>query len=197
MKQALLIFAKNPVYGKVKTRLATAIGHDAALSVYRDLLEVTKKISCNLSVNKIIFYSDFIEEQDIWDQKIYEKQVQRGENLGRRMQNAFIHASDEGNEKVIIIGSDCPEINGPIIMSAFAHLNAYDVIIGPATDGGYYLLGMKKLQARLFENISWSTASVLEETIEACKKQNLLYYLLPVLSDLDEEKDLLLLNINS
>lgn len=197
MKQALIIFAKNPVYGKVKTRLAATIGNDAALSFYQDLLKFTQAVTCHLPLNKIVYYSDYIEEKDIWDNTVYTKLLQAGDDLGIRMKNAVDHAFKEGNEKAVIIGTDCPEISSVILMNAFAYLDTYDVVLGPAKDGGYYLLGMKKLCGELFDDIHWSTAFVLQETIEVCLRQNLRHYLLPVLSDVDEEKDLAHLKTNA
>lgn len=193
MRQSLLIFAKNPVYGKVKTRLAATIGNDKALFIYLELLKSTIAVTRYLPVNKIVYYSDYIEKNDIWDNAIFTKQVQAGKDLGQRMNNAFVHAFNKGNEKVVIIGTDCPQINSAILMNAFAYLDSYDTVIGPAKDGGYYLLGMKQAHAKLFENILWSTSSVLKQSINACSQSNLSHYLLPELSDVDEEKDLMYL----
>lgn len=189
MNNALLIFVKNLIYGQVKTRLAAAVGNDKALNIYQQLLQHTNNICKNIHANKIVFYSDFIEE-DIWKTKEFKKKIQQGNDLGERMKNAFIKAFESGFEKVIIVGTDCPQINESILENAFAKLDSFDVVLGPANDGGYYLLGMKKLQPFLFENIKWSTGSVLKETISRCEKNDLSYFLLPELIDIDEEKDL-------
>lgn len=190
MKQALLIFAKNLLYGEVKTRLAATAGNDVAFSVYKKLLLHTKEITKNLITDKIVFYSTKIEEQDIWNNEIFKKNIQSGNDLGERMQNAFAYAFENKYEDVIIIGTDCFELTPAIITDAFTYLKNYDVVIGPAEDGGYYLLGMKKLQAEMFQNILWSTPHVLQQTLSVCKKQNLNYQLLQRLSDIDDEEDM-------
>jgi rSAM/selenodomain-associated transferase 1 len=188
-KEALLIFAKNLVEGQVKTRLAASVGNEKAFSVYKQLLQHTVLITQDLPIDKIAFYTDFIEEE-IWKNNFYKKKIQHGNSLGKRMENAFKCSFTAGYEKVIIIGTDCFELNAEIIMSAFANLNKYDVVIGPATDGGYYMLGMKKEYPFLFRNIKWSTDEVFSKSIALCTKNRLSFSLLPELSDIDEEKDL-------
>lgn len=192
-KQALLIFTKNPEPGKVKTRLAATLGNAKALSIYRQLLEHTASITNYLPIDKFIFYSVYVEHADLWDAKHYHKEVQRGKDLGEKMDNAFATAFQMVYDRVVIIGTDCPELNAGIIMNAFAYLNNHDVVIGPAEDGGYYLLGMKRHYTLLFKNINWSTENVFDETITICKKNNINYSFLPVLHDIDEEKDLIYL----
>lgn len=190
MKQAIIIFAKNLIYGQVKTRLAATIGNDMALKVYQHLLHHTETVINCLPVEKIVFYSNAIEEQDIWTNEIYKKQVQLGNDLGERMHNAFAYAFHEGNKEVVIIGTDCLELSSTIIMNAFAYLQNHDVVIGPATDGGYYLLALKKMYSQLFQNITWSTNKVLKQTLAICENQNLLVHQLRELSDVDNENDL-------
>jgi len=190
MKDALIIFTKNPEAGKVKTRLAATLGNEAALSVYVQLLSYTVSITNYLPVDKFVFYSNHILQEDIWNNKHFFKQVQAGSDLGERMKNALDVTFQDGYDKIVIIGTDCPDLNAGIIMNAFAYLNSHDVVIGPAEDGGYYLLGMKQLYSELFENIIWSTNTVLNETQMKCTALQLNYYLLPVLKDIDEEKDL-------
>lgn len=191
MKQALLIFTKNLVYGEVKTRLAATAGNEVAYQVYKQLLQHTKEITAPILTDKIIFYSNKIEAQDLWDNSIYYKQLQSGNNLGERIENAFGYAFENRYKQVLIIGTDCAEITSSIIDEAFAQINCYDVVIGAAEDGGYYLLGMKKLHHLLFNNIKWSTETVFDDTIAACDQLNLSYYLLPKLRDIDNESDLM------
>ena len=194
MKQALLIFAKNLIYGEVKTRLAATVGNDAAFSVYKELLLHTKEITKDILADKIIFYSNRIEDNDIWINETYKKQIQQGNDLGKRMENAFAYAFKNNYDEVVIIGTDCIELTSSIINDAFNQLKNYDVVIGPAKDGGYYLLGMKKLYSEIFQNILWSTDRVLQQTIAICKRESLSCHLLQVLSDIDDEKDLLKTN---
>ena len=190
-KQALLIFVKNPEPGKVKTRLSATLGTAKAFSIYNQLLEHTISVTNYLPVDKIVFYSNHIVQEDVWNDKYYQKQAQEGIELGERMNKAFSLAFHKGYDRVVIIGTDCPQIDSGIIMNAFAYLNTHDVVIGPAADGGYYLLAMKQCHSELFENINWSTETVFEETIEICKENNRHYALLTVLHDVDEEKDLI------
>ena len=189
-KRVVLIFAKNLIHGAVKTRLAETIGNDRAFSVYKELLQHTKEIIKNIIADKIVFYSNNVEEKDIWNDKIFKKQLQSGNDLGERMQKAFDHAFDKGYEEVLIIGTDCFELTTSIINDAFSNLINNDIVIGPAKDGGYYLLGMKKLHGEMFQNIIWSTSLVLQQTLSVCIKQNLSYQLLQCLSDIDNEEDL-------
>ena len=195
-KEALLIFTKNPVPGKVKTRLAATVRNDVAFSVYQQLVKHTLVITSGLPVDKFVFYSDEVEQEDVWNEKHYLKQLQQGNNLGERMNNAFASTFKKGVNKVVVIGTDCPGLDAGIIMNAFTYLDKYNVVIGPAADGGYYLLGMKQHHPQLFENIPWSTNIVLEETISKCVASHLDYWLLPVLNDIDEEKDLIHLKKN-
>jgi|SRR6185312_3129111 len=190
-KEALLIFAKNLKYGHVKTRLAATVGNKKALSVYKQLLYHTVSITQELKDDKIVFYSDSINEKDVWKNNVYKKQIQDGDTLGMKMENAFKSSFTAGYKKIVIIGTDCFELKTDNIRNAFDSLNNYDIVIGPATDGGYYLLGMKKEHPFLFKNIKWSTSSVLKDTIGICNQNQLSFFLLPELSDIDEEKDLI------
>lgn len=149
MKNVLIIFTKNPLYGKVKTRLAATVGNDKALEAYKTLTNHTHAITYYLNCSKIVFYTDEIVEDGIW--KDYQKQLQHGTDLGERMMNAFEYVFQNEYLKAVIIGCDCPELTEQIIKKAFEHLDKYDVVIGPAADGGYYLLGMKKLYESYFK----------------------------------------------
>ena len=188
-KNALIVFQKNLVSGKVKTRLAKALGDAEALKIYISLVSYTRYIIDELNCDKFIFYSDYIEQNDDWKHG-YNKAVQEGKDLGERMSNAFGTALQNGYEKVIVIGTDCPMLTAEIVNEAFKKLNKSDVAIGASADGGYYLLGMKKLHTFLFQNIAWSTPSVFASTVSECKKHNLSYHILPTLHDVDEETDL-------
>lgn len=190
MKEALLIFAKNPEAGKVKTRLAATIGNEAALTVYKQLLSHTASTTTNLQIDKFVFYSNYISQQDLWSDKQFFKFAQEGNDLGERMKNAFTAIFHKEYKKMVIIGTDCPELHTDILLDAFKSLDSHDVVIGPAMDGGYYLLGMKQLHSSLFENIKWSTNSVFEDTRIICAKLGLNYFLLPILRDIDREEDL-------
>ncbi len=188
-KLALIIFIKNPENGKVKTRLAKDIGDAGALQVYKNLLDYTKKITLDLRCDKLLFYSDFIDEHDGWSPLIYAKHLQRGKDLGDRMYNAFCDAFLT-HKAVIIIGSDCIELTTKILKDGIAALQSHDVIIGPALDGGYYLIGMRTMHPEFFSNKQWSTSTVFKDTLQDVRRLKLTYKVLPVLSDIDTREDL-------
>ena len=191
MSRSIIIFVKNPELGKVKSRLAKSIGDKAALEVYIKLLQKTQSVVKDISAQINVYYSSFIEQNDpIWDEDSHEKKVQfQSPDLGIRMFESFADQLQQGHDKVLIIGSDCPLISEEIINSAFDSLEDNDIVIGPAEDGGYYLLGMKKANLTVFENIDWSTDLVFKQTIEIIKKLGLNYATLPMLPDIDYEED--------
>ncbi|MFT4525507.1 MAG: rSAM/selenodomain-associated transferase 1 [Granulosicoccus sp.] len=189
----LIIFIKNPELGKVKTRLASGIGDEKALEVYNQLLKITHDQTQPVSCIKHVCYSDHVDDSDNWDKTDYHKHVQSNGGLGERMLGAFQGVFDRGAEKMVIIGSDCPEITTDILNEAFLMLDKYDVVIGPAKDGGYYLLGMKCPLPMLFKNKEWSTDSVFADTILDLIDMGLSHYRLKELSDLDTIYDLPLL----
>jgi uncharacterized protein len=189
MKSALIIFVRNPVLSKVKTRLAATTGDEKALLVYKYLLQYTQSITKDLPVTKFVYYADFINENDLWNG--YEKKIQQGNDLGDRMKNAFAALFTEGYRKVCIIGSDCYELSGAIITDAFENLKTTDVVIGPVNDGGYYLLGTAKLVTDFFINKNWSTSTVYSSTLKDAENLQLTVSRLPLLNDIDEEKDLI------
>jgi len=189
-KDALIVFVKNPVPGKVKTRLAREIGIKNALRIYQKLLNHTLKIIIPLSQDVVIYYSDDIIIEDMWAGRQFLKEKQSGYDLGNKMSNAFKDYFSKGYKKVCIIGSDNLEINTEIIENAFHLLNDTDFAIGPASDGGYYLLGMKTNHSEIFKNKPWSTSEVLEETVNELKDQALSYSLLKTLNDIDTYSDL-------
>ncbi len=188
MQTAIIIFVRNPILGKVKTRLAATMGDENALAVYKHLLQHTKEITVDLPVKKFVFYADGVTANDLWNG--YEKCLQNGKDLGERMRNAFEWVLEKGYDKIIIIGSDCFELDEKKILAAFLKLNEYDVVIGPATDGGYYLLGMQSPFKNMFENITWSSDGVFDETLKQIQQKKLSVHILPTLNDVDEEKDI-------
>lgn len=189
MKEALIIFVKNPVPGKVKTRLAATVGNEAATDIYRKLLWHTHKVTLPLSCDRFVFYADEINLNDIWEDKDFQKVVQQGQDLGARMLHAFEWVFELGYTSVCIIGSDCMEITEALLRSAFDALTQNDVVIGPSADGGYYLLGMKKSIPELFVNKPWSTTKVFELTMEDIINQQLRLQQLDTLRDIDTEED--------
>lgn len=186
-RNLLLIFTRNPELGKCKTRLAACVGDAAALDIYTFLLHHTVSITKALEVEKWVCYSESIGENDMWAPEHYKKKVQRGANLGRRMQHAFQEGFDAGYQKIVIIGSDMYHLSQNDIEEAFAALDNCDYVIGPAEDGGYYLLGMKALNKALFQNKAWSTPTVLQNTLDDV--QAAYCCILPVKNDIDIYED--------
>ncbi|PRX56407.1 TIGR04282 family arsenosugar biosynthesis glycosyltransferase [Flagellimonas meridianipacifica] len=184
----LLIFTRNPELGKCKTRLASKIGDSAALEVYKFLLNHTAKFTNNLNSSKHVYYSENIWEDDIWDNTLYDKRLQKGDDLGKRMEHAFANGFDSGFKKIIIIGSDMYNLSQADLEEAFSSLDAHDYVIGPAEDGGYYLLGMTVQNAKLFQNKSWGTDTVLSDTLKDLEKENIL--LLEEKNDVDHYEDI-------
>lgn len=187
-KNLLLIFTRNPELGKCKTRLAAKVGDQAALDIYKFLLGHTVSITENIAVEKQVFYSEEIWENDIWDSNRYEKKLQKGKDLGIRMANAFQEGFDSGFEKIIIIGSDMYNLSQADLEMAFDSLDRHDYAVGPAEDGGYYLLGMKSLKKALFENKDWGTDTVLPLTLQDLDAEK--YALLPQRNDVDHYEDI-------
>lgn len=196
MKSALIIFVRNPEAGKVKTRLAKTMGAENALHIYRQLLAHTHEITKELPCDKFVFYVDSITENDLWENHIYQKKLQRGSGLGDRMLEAFIELFLLRYTKIQIIGSDCLALTQEIIETGFDKLNENDVVIGPSADGGYYLLGTNQILTDLFYNKEWSTDKVLSDTLKDIERLSLSCFQLPTLRDIDTEEDWLYYQTN-
>ena len=190
---AIIVFLRYPTLGNVKRRLAITTGKEFALNFYK--LCATKMISEIKKVgktNKYIFYSEKSEYESVkkWLGKTLFYSFQDGNTLGKRMQNAFQKIFSLGEKKVIIIGTDIPDLNKKIINEAITCLEKNDIVIGPSKDGGYYLLGMKKMYNQLFEDIKFSTSNVYSQTISEIEKLGLQYSSLQQLQDIDTEEDI-------
>lgn len=187
-KNALIIFTRNPELGKCKTRLAKTLGDKAALKIYKYLLQHTANITKNVNVDRFVFYSETINYDDIWNAKFFNKKLQTGSHLGERMQNAFKTLFDANYSNVVIIGSDILDLCSNSIDDAFNKLNTTDVVIGPAEDGGYYLLGLKKMYPKIFKTKNWGTETVRKDTLKDL--QNADVFLLKELNDIDTFEDM-------
>jgi len=185
---ALIIFIKNPLPGKVKTRLAATMGNDRALRVYLALLDRVRQLTLTLPYEKYLYYSDFIEEHDEWPAAHYAKRVQYAGDLGERMSRAFA-AVLQTCDKAVIIGSDVPGITGSIIGEAFEKLAGCDFTIGGTEDGGYYLLGMSAYEPAVFQGVEWSTPEVFRQTMGIIEGLGKTCHQLPILPDIDYEED--------
>lgn len=189
-KQRLIIFYRNPQLGKVKNRLASTVGEERALALYLLMAAHTRDISLMISADRVVYYSEYIDTEDNWLNQDFDKRLQQGNTLGEKMNYAFEESFRLGYESVCIIGTDCFELTSEILDKAFVALEANDSVIGPAADGGYYLLGMNRYIPEVFRNKTWSTNSVCPDTLEDFKRLRLHYQVLPTLHDVDNASDL-------
>ncbi len=190
LKKLLMIFVKNAIAGRVKTRLAADIGEDKALEIYLKLLHHTLEVAASTDASREVWYSDYTENNDGVDETKFNKKLQQGHHLGDRMKYAFNEAFEAGYKQVIIIGSDCPGLTEEILNEAFQKLKAHDVVFGPSEDGGYYLLGMSEYEPALFERVAWSTGSVLSQSLDNAGKNLRSVAILRELNDIDTVEDL-------
>ncbi len=185
---SLIIFTRNPELGKGKRRLAATVGDETAFEIYKFLLNHTRSITKTVNAQAQVWYSEKIRKNDDWDNAIYQKFEQQGDDLGLRMQNAF-ETAFKSHDKVIIIGSDMYDMSAQDLNHAFTLLDSHDAVMGPAIDGGYYLLGFKKeVPVNVFLNKIWGTDTVQEETIKDLK--NLNYAMLEPRNDVDFYEDI-------
>lgn len=191
MKKALIIFVRVPELGKVKTRLAKTLGDAKALEIYTEMLLHTRDVTRDLSVDKFVFYagSPNALSDSIWDRDNFSMKPQTDGDLGEKMKNAFESMFAKGYHSVCIIGSDCISLTPHDLADAFVMLERNDLVLGPSTDGGYYLLGMKKVFNEVFCNKVWSTETVLAATLEDVSAAGKSYDLLRKLTDIDTEDD--------
>ena len=180
--------------GRVKTRLAEQIGQDTAADLYRnfvtDILATLKSLDANF---KIVFDPPHTENQfQRWLGEEYRYAPQIGQDLGQRMKNAFLQAFSEGFNRVVVIGSDSPDLPAEYLELAFKALETNDVVVGPSSDRGYYLIGFAKkaFLPDVFEGITWSSVDVFEQTLNILKKHKQRVYLLPQWHDVDTLTDL-------
>jgi len=177
----------------VKTRLAADIGPEQAATVCRQLIMRVMKqtLPVGSEFERYIFYDPPNRRQDFvsWFPDETFLAQSRGD-IGIRMENVILSLLDKGAEKAVITGSDIPDLSCGIITQAFEMLDQADVVLGPASDGGYYLIGMKRPMPELFRNITWSSGDVFSETIAIIGKSGSNHKTLPMLSDIDHVGDL-------
>ncbi len=186
-KRLVIVFVKNAKLGQVKTRLASSIGNEEALYIYNRLVDITEQATASLPMDKCIAYSESIDNSR-WptDRKI----VQSGNDLGEKMKNAFERGFADGYHQIVLIGSDLPDISSEIIANAFEKLNDSETVFGPAEDGGYYLIGMSKMNTLIFENKPWSQPELLDITLKELSQNRITTRLLNPLDDVDTLEDL-------
>jgi rSAM/selenodomain-associated transferase 1 len=189
-ENALLLFIKNPIPGKTKTRLAADVGNKMALRMYHILCDWTREQAQGLTdTDRYLYYSDEITEPDTWPAEDFHKRLQNPGDLGERMAEGLRAVFAAGHRRVIIIGSDCPGIDTDYLNAAFAALENDDVVIGPALDGGYTLLGMRSFTPSLFTDVAWSTQEVLPTTLARAAEASKSVHQLKPLSDVDYLED--------
>lgn len=172
----------------MKTRLAASVGDHRALLIYKELLRHTREIVSQTDYSKYLFYTEEICHNDDWSKAHFEKRLQSSGSLGDKILEAFEHVL-ASCDRCIIIGSDCPRLSTEHINQAFEVLKTKDVVIGPTYDGGYYLLGMNRLESTLFSDIDWSTDLVYEQTVNKVTSKSLTYQSIDKLSDVDYIED--------
>jgi rSAM/selenodomain-associated transferase 1 len=186
----LIIFVKAPRVGEVKTRLARDLGPEAAALAYGQMVETLCRNLGGLAEVELQFTpaNAFAEVQQ-WARSNWLIHPQAPGDLGRRLEVAFEGAFRRGASRVVIIGSDCPAIIPADIHAAWAALRDYDLVLGPAQDGGYWLIGLRRNEPSLFRWMRWSTGAVCRETIQRARRAGLRLKLLRTLSDVDTGKD--------
>lgn len=193
MKKHLIIYAKRPLAGYAKTRLGGEIGLEESAGIYARLLyqcllelveldrhEIRIELSLASSADVPYFRFAFPE---------FQVNSQTGGDLGQRFAQSFNKAFDQGAAAVVVVGTDIPELDRPIIQCAFRALNENDVVIGPDMDGGYYLIGTRQKTATLFLDIDWSSEVVFQQTERLILTQGFSMFYLPTLSDVDTDLD--------
>jgi uncharacterized protein len=195
----LIIFTRYPTPGNVKTRLIPAVGATGAASLHRQMTEYTlhqaRELRSRLPVTISVHFdgSDSQQMADwLGEDLVY--QSQGAGDLGMRM-NRSIATGCQSTDRVVLIGTDCPELTFDILIQAFEHLLNRDLVLGAALDGGYYLIGMRQPQPELFVGVDWGTDRVCQQTIDIANRLNLSIGYLPQLADVDRPEDLLLLTL--
>ena len=183
----LVVFLRLPDKGKVKTRLAATLSEETALAIYKKLVSITLDIAIRSEIPTYLFYTNGLPPASTRDAR-FSYHIQADGDLGSRMADALSFVLSL-HQKALIIGSDCPGLTPEILDAGYRSLDEKDIVLGPADDGGYYLLGCIELHPALFANIKWSTPSVLDQTIEKIKEANLSYCLLEKLHDIDTAED--------
>lgn len=189
---ALIIFTKEPVPGKTKTRLMPYFGPEECAELHKCMLRDIRKEMKYTDSDLIVAYTggrpDYLKK--VFGEKNTLFIEQRGENIGEKMHNAIADAKDLAYDKVVLIGTDIPEIEAETIDAAFTMLDAADIVLGPTEDGGYYLIGMKEPHREAFEVTLYGTGSVYEETVEGIRSAGLTTAAVESYSDIDTREDI-------
>lgn len=193
MTRRLIIFIKALVKGSVKTRLASQIGDDLALEAYQAM---TADLTANLKEYEplTLYFVDDPAGASLLKSPVSGDRIRRqaGHDLGEKMSNAFADVFREQVDLAVLIGSDIPYLDSSLIGEFFSKLMEYPLVLGPARDGGYYLIGFQRqlFTPRVFQNIAWSTATVFKETLQRAKESTLRVYSGKMLVDIDTLEEL-------
>lgn len=192
MTPTILVFLKAPQMGEVKTRLTRSIGTEAALKVYRALVERQLRKLAKFDRLEIHYApKSCLEQMREWLGRNYIMRPQCEGNLGERLENAVTDSFKRGADPVICIGGDCPNLDKIHIDQATAALgNDYDVVFGPSEDGGYYLMGLNAPHPKLFQNVPWSSTNTLEVSLQHATNMKLRVRQLETLYDVDDNETL-------
>ncbi len=189
-REQLIVFVKAPRPGTVKTRIARTAGAERAGAIYREMVAtVLQKVGSIHGAQLRFSPDDAANEIQPWLRHDWVAAPQGGGDLGERLQRAFADSFAGSAERVVIIGSDSPEVKSGDIRAAWKELKSHDVVLGPAVDGGYWLIGLRAPQPELFRGITWSSDQVLAQTLAQAKAIGLRVQLLRILSDIDTEDD--------
>jgi rSAM/selenodomain-associated transferase 1 len=190
LEEIIIVFTKFPGEGKVKTRLAQSIGNKAAVEVYSRLLYHTEAQLIKSKKKYVVYWGNYIPTDTSFFASASAHYLQCEGDLGDRMKTAFEDQFNAGYSAVYGIGCDCYDFDSQHIADASSVLKAKEVVYGPALDGGYYLVGMKKMQPFLFENLPWSTAELLEICKQRLNENMVNFDEIASVSDVDYYEDL-------
>jgi len=192
MDRVIIVFLRVPEKGRVKTRLSVFLNDTFVLKLYKGLVKDTLDVIETSGDNALYFWPPGKKEVlQKWLGNKYAFAVQKGDNLGQKMSNAFVDMFEKGYTYALLIGTDIPELSVNMITLAYQELQTADAVIGPSDDGGYYLIGFQKSEfsKNVFEGIDWSTTLVLNQTLGNMERESIQYHLLPGLNDIDTPKD--------
>jgi rSAM/selenodomain-associated transferase 1 len=189
-KQHLIIFTRYPEPGKTKTRLIPALGSIGAANLQQQMTEHTisqaRELQKTAGISVEVRFaggSSQLMQDWLGSNLVYQSQGEG--DLGERMARSLAETFQKNAEKVIIIGTDCPNLTSHLLTTAFEQLQTVDLVLGPAMDGGYYLIGLRRPIPELFANIDWGTSQVLQQTVAIVEKLQVSHFYLPVLADVD------------
>lgn len=184
------VLARRAELGKGKRRLAATLGDEATLAVYRELIGACAKTVAASGLPATVYFEPAVGDEDVWPQESFEHALQPSNaDLGGRIRAAAEDSLLRNPGGVLLIGTDCPTLTPALLTEAADALSSYDVVLGPSTDGGYYLLATRALEPRLFEGIAWSTEAVADQTRAVFAKAGLRAHELPALTDVDTAED--------